>query len=47
MVVASIGSALEALIILIAIHWKLPLYVFMIGACMLDIVIFLIHKHFY
>lgn len=31
MVVASIGSSLDALIILAAIHWKLPLYVFMIG----------------
>lgn len=31
MLMASIGSSLDALIILIAIHWKLPLYVFMIG----------------
>ena len=30
-IVASIGSALDALIILAAIHWNLPLYVFMIG----------------
>lgn len=31
MVVASIGSSLDALIILVAIHWKFPLFVFMIG----------------
>lgn len=34
MVVASIGSSLDALIILAAIHWKLPLYVFMIASGM-------------
>ena len=31
MVVASIGSSLDALIILVAIYWKLPIFVFMIG----------------
>lgn len=31
MITASVGSALDALIILAAIHWKLPIYVFMIG----------------
>ena len=31
MVVASIGSSLDALIVLAAIHWKFPLFVFMIG----------------
>ena len=31
LVVASIGSSVASLVILIAIHWKLHIYVFMIG----------------
>ncbi|XP_027037860.1 proton-coupled folate transporter-like [Pocillopora damicornis] len=34
MITASVGSALDALIILAAIHWKLPIYVFMIASAL-------------
>lgn len=34
LVVASIGSSLASLIILLAIHWELPIYVFMIASGM-------------
>lgn len=34
LVVASIGSSLASLIILVAIYWKLPIYIFMIGRYM-------------